>query len=153
MGVWGALLQGVLSVDSSIQGGIAEKKQFDANIQLANDAADDAVRRGQKEAGGMREAGTQLAARQAVAYSNSGVDASSGTPADVIASTSTNSELDALTTENNAAREALGYKKHGIQWQAQAGINASRRNSEVAGTIIGTAGNAASAYSKTGFGV
>ena len=159
MGVWGALLQGVLSVDSSIQGGIADKKQSDANIALAGEAGSDALIRGKQEASALRTGASSVAAEQFVAFSNSGIDASTGTAADVQASTKARGELEALTVENNAAREAWGYKKHGLAFQTQAGINSSRRNREVAGTVLGTLGNAASAYSKdkagggSGFGV
>lgn len=148
MGVWGAVIQGGLSIDSSIQEGIAEKKQADANTAMANEAAADALARGTKDAGVLRMEGSQAAARQMVAFANSGVDATVGTAANVQAGTKAAAELDALTAENNAAREAWGYKKHGIDFQTQAGINASRRNREIAGTVLGTAGTVSTAWAK-----
>ena len=148
MGVWGAVIQGALSVDSSIQEGIAAKKQADANTAMANEAASDALARGARDAGALRMAGSQVAARQMVAFANSGVDATVGTAANVQAGTKANAELEALTTENNAAREAFGYKKHGLDFQAQAGINASRTNREIAGTILGTAGTVGTTWAR-----
>lgn len=148
MGVWGAALQGVMGVDSAIQGGMADKKQADANTKLANDAAADSLIRASRDAGAVRSAGSQVAAQQFVAFTNSGVDASVGTAANVIASTDAQSELAALTVENNAAREAWGYKKHGIAFQTQAGINSARTNREIAGTALGALGQGMSAYAK-----
>lgn len=149
MGVYGAAVQGILGVDSLVQEGQADRKQSEANIALANDAANDARRRGVEEAGAIRNAGGQLQQAQAFAYANSGVDTSVGTAANVIASTAAAAERDAVTAENNAMREAWGYKKHGIQFQQQAGLNASRRNREIAGTVLGTAGSIASEYAKS----
>lgn len=150
MGVYGAAVQGVLGVDSTIQEGIADRKQAESNIELARDAANASLQRGTEEAGAIRNAGGQLQQAQAFAYANSGVDVSVGTAANVIASTAAAAERDAVTAENNAMREAWGYKKHGIAFQQQAGLNASRRNREIAGTVLGTAGSMASAYSKYG---
>lgn len=148
MGVWGAAIQGVLGVDSSIQEGKAAKKQADKNTELANAAATDALQRGAQEAGAQRMAGSELAARQMVAFANSGVDATVGTAANVQAGTKARAELDALTAENNAAREAFGYKKHGLDFQTQAGLDASRRGREIAGTVLSTAGSVGTAYAK-----
>lgn len=148
MGVWAAAIQGVLGVDSAITEGKNDAKQAQANKEMADMAAADALQRGAAEAGQMRQAGAQLAARQAVAYANSGVDASVGTAANVQAGTAAQAELEALTLENNSMREAFGYKKHGIDFQTQAGLNAARRNREVAGTILGTAGTITSGWAK-----
>lgn len=71
----------------------------------------DALRRGSIAAGFQRMQGSALVAKQRVAYSNSGVDATVGTPADVAAGSLAFNEFDALTLENNAAREALGHKR------------------------------------------
>ena len=93
-------------------------------------------------------AGTQLAARQHLAYANSGVDATVGTPAQVQSQTAAMSELDALTVENNALREAWGYKRFGLKFEQQAAMNASRSRNQQLGTFLGMAGAAANAYGK-----
>ena len=142
MGVWGAVIQGVLSVDSAVTEGKADRKQALANRAQADGAAADALQRGASEAAEVRTAGTEVAARQMVAFSNSGVDASVGTAANMQASVASRAELEALTLENNARREAWGYQKHGMDFERQAGLNASRRNRETAGTLLGLAGNA-----------
>lgn len=148
MGVWAAAIQGVLGVDSAIQGGLADKRQADRNTAISNAAAADALQRGGQEAGATRQAGSQVAAQQRVAYANSGVDANVGTAANVQAGTKALAELDAQVVENNAAREAWGYKQHGLDYQTQAGLSASRRAREAAGTILGAAGSFASQTAK-----
>lgn len=153
MGVWGALLQGVLSIDSGIIEGQQAAKQAKANIEQANDAAADAKNRGAIEAGQARTQGSQVAAEQNVAFANSGVRSDVGTALEVQANTAAQAELSAQTQKNNAAREAWGFKKHGMAYQAQAGLDAAKRNKETAGTILTSAGNAYAAYGKSGWGV
>lgn len=148
MGVWGALIQGGLGIDSSIQEGQAEKRQADRNTALAQAAAADALVRGGLEGGAARQAGTELAARQHVAFANSGVDASVGTAANVQAATRARAELEAKQLENDAAREAWGYRKHGLDFQTQAGLSASRRGREIAGTALSTAGAMGAAHAR-----
>lgn len=87
---------------------IAEYKRSSA-IEEAN--AVDALRQGEQDAGRARMKGSEMVARQRVAFANSGVDASVGTPAQVASSTSMWAELDAQTTRNNAMRKAFGYKE------------------------------------------
>jgi hypothetical protein len=104
--------------------------------------------KGRLDAGKIRMAGSQLVAKQKVAYANSGVAIDSGTPAAVMESTQGLSELDAQTAENNAAREVWGYRMQ----QEQSKKNMQRKIDEAnreaigsaltgAGQIVGGAGN------------
>jgi hypothetical protein len=83
-----------------------------------SDAAD-ALSRGGIAEGQRRMQGSQLLAKQRVAYANSGIEATVGTPADVAASTSLFNEFDAMTIQNNAAREALGHKRTAERYDFQ----------------------------------
>lgn len=148
MGVWGAIIQGVLAVDASLVEGQAAKRQADRNTARANEAALDALSKGALEAGGARMAGSQTVAKQNVAYSASGVESSTGTAANVQAGTKAQAELEAQVIENDAAREAWGYRKHGMDYQTQAGLDASKRNREAFGTLLTAGGKAASAWAK-----
>lgn len=116
------------------------------NAKLALSAAADAVARGNQEAGRARIQASQLIAKQQVAYANSGVDPTVGTPTNVMADTRMMSELDAKTIENNAAREAYGFRKYGIQYQGQASLEASRQRYRTASTILGGLGRGAAAF-------
>jgi hypothetical protein len=148
MGVWGAAVQGVLGVDSAYTAGNEAVKQAELNSKRALSAAADARIRGAQEAGAAVMAGSQLQKKQMVAFSNSGVDATVGTAANVQAATAAAAKLEALTIENNAAREAWGYKKHGMDYATEAGLASSRRDREMAGAAGTTLGALASGYSK-----
>lgn len=113
------------------------------NTALANTAAADAVARGNREAGIIRSKGTQLAGQQKMAYVAGGVDPTVGSAAQVASDSRYYAELDAQTAENNAAREAWGYRRYGLQFQTQAGINASKAANQQTATILGGVGSLA----------
>lgn len=71
----------------------------------------DSLHRGGMIAGRQRMAGSALVARQRMAFANSGVDATVGTPVGAAAGSLAFNEFDALTIENNAARESLGHTR------------------------------------------
>lgn len=95
-----------------------EQAQADAAIQGAQD-------KGAYESGKARILSASTAAKQKVAYANSGVDPTSGTAADVQADTSALGELDAQTLAIKAAREVYGYqegkKQSKEEWYARKG--------------------------------
>lgn len=129
----------------------AQQKELDynrdegyQNLATAQRASLDATERGNLEAGRARLQGSQMIARQKVAYANSGVDSTVGTAANVQADTRALTELDAKTIENNAAREAWGYKKQGEKFRKELDINRSRAESQMYGTILTTVGKLAS---------
>lgn len=121
----------------------AEQEAF-RNQRAAETAADDALARGRQEAGRYRMEGSRLIAAQRVAYATSGVDASVGTPVDTMLDTRQASELDARTAENNAAREAWGFKQHGLRYQADRRNINDRANTRLGGTLLGMGGQMAS---------
>lgn len=116
------------------------------NMQLGQVSAADALQRGATQVGQIRTRGTQVQAQQHLAYANSGIDAQSGTPVDVMASTRMMSELDAATARNNAARAAWGYRTQGVQYAQQAALDQQNGNLRAAGTLLGGLGQAASYY-------
>jgi hypothetical protein len=104
-----------------------------------------------EDAGRVRSAGTQTIAKQATAYTASGVDASQGTPLSVMADTRLMSELDARTLENNAARKVRGFREQKrqseveyrtrIAEQEQEGVNSMLSGiGDVAGGVMGFGG-------------
>lgn len=149
MGWIGAIFQGVGAVNAITDGAketqraIAEAQE---NKKLAQDAAADAVDRGRRESGRTRMEGSNVVASQNVAYSNSGVDAKVGTPTHVMADTAAISELDARVQENNAAREAWGFKRYGLKYQQQAGLEAARGSNKAAATALTGLGGVASGF-------
>lgn len=125
-----------------VAGKLREKRE---NDQLAAIAGRDAMARGSRESSLVRTRGTQLIESQRVGYAASGVDAGQGTPTDVAAQTRYFSELDAKTVDNNAAREAWGFKNYGLKYGEQSDREISRINNRTAATILGGVGKLGSA--------
>ena len=116
---------------------------------LEDSAAADAVNRGGIQAGRTRMAGSGEIAKQGLAYSASGVDATVGTPSDTAAGSALFNELDAKTIENNATREAFGHKRMAADERRKGdavanSMNNAQRDYAMAevGTVLGGAGSA-----------
>lgn len=118
----------------------AKKTEARENKALADRAADDAILRGGKEAALLRTQASETISAQKVAFNSSGVDASVGTPASLAEGTRAMGELDAQTMENNAAREAWGFRTHGLKFQAQAALESRRSANRMAGMVLTSAG-------------
>lgn len=102
-----------------------EEAEFNAqeakrSAKQAGVAAQEALLQGEQEAGVARMRGAEMVARQQLAYSASGFDASTGTPSDVAAGTMLWTELDARIAKNNAIRRSLGYKEAEAKYTSQA---------------------------------
>jgi hypothetical protein len=124
----------------------AKEKEARENARLAQRAAVDALERGAREAGQARMGTSRLVAQQRVAYANSGVDPTVGTAARVQAETRAMGELDARTLENNAAREAWGFRTYGLKYRDQAQLEATRGANRAAATVLGGVGRFAGSF-------
>jgi len=122
-----------------------EALQAEDNKKLAWSAAADAIARGNRLSAETRVKGGELAGAQKVAYANSGVDPNSGTAAKTQATTRALAAEDARTQELNAAAEAWGFRRHGLQYTQQAQLEAARSNARVQGHILGGVGSLAKA--------
>lgn len=126
----------------------AYQAQVHANNQIiAERQATDALKRGDMEATRHRQAVEGLKGRQRTALASANLDLSSGSPLDILADTAGLGELDALTIESNAAREAAGYRAQGMNFGAEAALERSRAKSSLA-----SSGLAAGASLLTGVG-
>lgn len=125
-------------------------KGAEQNKQVANQAAADARMRGARQAGLVRLQASQLAARQRVAYANSGIDVTQGTPVQTAASTAATGELDAQTSLNNAAREAWGYEVAANRYQQQEKLAGDKLGQQQLGITLGAFGQAVGAGSSGG---
>lgn len=109
MGAVSAMQQGEAAKDAAkYQAGVARQNQ-----QLANRAALDAQQRGQIEADQRRLVGRHILASQRTQFAANGIDLGSDSVEDVQGSQAQLNELDALTIENNAEREAYGLRLEG----------------------------------------
>lgn len=141
------------SVIGGLQQGKAQQAAY--NYQAAVDRnnsliskrqADDAIARGKVEEDQLRLKVNQVKGSQRAAFASTGVDLGSEVVSDTLADTAATGELDALTIRSNAAREAYGYKVHGMNYDASAkgnvlagknAVSASKTNAFT--TILGGA--------------
>lgn len=87
-----------------------EQQVAESNARMAEENAKDAVLRGRTEAGQVLRRGRSIKGAQRAALAGQGVDVGTGTPADLQTETDSMGTLDAMTVQNNAWREAWGYK-------------------------------------------
>lgn len=106
------------------QHAIMNKAETDRANALFNAAfiefqAEDALRRGDKQAERIGERGRQVAGAQRVAAAAAGVDIDSGTASELQTETFRMSALDQLEMRNNAWRESFGLRSQAQNQRAQ----------------------------------
>lgn len=100
-----------------------EKAAYETNAKLATMNAEDAIARGDQDAGTIFKRGRAVRGSQRAALAAQGIKIDSGSAQEIQGETATLSELDMLTVKNNAWREAWGYKLQAGQYTS-AGIMA-----------------------------
>jgi hypothetical protein len=145
-----------LAVVSLIGAGISARGQQQAgkyanavaqqNARFADQAASDAIRRGREEAAIHRSRVRQVIGSQKAGFAAAGVETESGSALDVLSDTALLGELDALTIENNAAREAWGLRTQGFNYLAQGRLARLQGRYGAAGTAISGAAGAVGTY-------
>lgn len=146
---WMALIPVALAVVGGMSQGNAQDAQAQSqartmrtNAMYANNAAQDAVKRGTYDADLQRIRTGQLIGTQRAAMASNGGLVDQGTNSILQQDTAQLGELDALTIQNNAAREAYGLKVQAMQGFRNAtdtelaGKNA-KQNSLLGGVIKG----------------
>lgn len=123
------------------------------NALYAQDAANDATKRGAYEADLQRVRTGQAIGTQRAAMASNGGMVDSGSNSRLQEDTAAIGELDALTIQNNAAREAYGYKVQALTGfnnarQTEANGDTAQRSSILGGVIKG----ASSYFGSSGFG-
>ena len=117
------------------------KATAQANADAAEQNAQDALARGDKDAAAVMRQSRAAVGAQRAAYSARGLDISEGTPADVIDQTDFFGQSDAATARTNARREARAYRAQGAGFQAEAGSLNPWLNSS--GALLSGAGSVA----------
>lgn len=121
------------------------------NQILAEQAAQDALRRGEEESTAARRRGDQVLGAQRAAQAASGLDLTVGTAAELQDQTSFFSQQDQRTARMNAAREAWSKRAQGANYSAQGDAAARQGNLTAAGSLIGSASQVSSKwYSQKG---
>ncbi len=107
---------------SSLEAGKAAKAKGDIDAQLYELYAQDqleqgenAIERGAFQALLVQARGKLLAGKARQSAASQGIEANVGTSADIQEQAQKLAAFDAMTIQNNARREALGYKKQAVQ--------------------------------------
>lgn len=131
----------------------AREQQNRNNAVLAQRAADDALARGDINAGTKARQTAQLMGQQRAGLAANGIDTNEGSALDLQADVAASGEFDQLTIRSNAMREAAGYEAQGMNYQTQGSIDrATGDNAASAGmlsatsSIVGGAGAVASQW-------
>ena len=155
---YGAIRQGKALKEAGKRENEAAQSQaeiVDYNADVADVQAKDAIARGQEEEDRYRQGVRTLIGSQRAGFAAQGVDVTQGSAVDVVADTAYLGELDALTIETNAGREAWGYQVQAADLRKRAevtrktGINAEKAGSSMgnaaylqgAGTVLSGAGS------------
>lgn len=120
------------------------------NADIAEAQAQDAVNRGNAQAEEVRRRNRQAAGTQAATMGATGADLSTGGALDVFGDTAQFGALDALTTVNNAQREAYGYQVQSTNARAQADMAEAQGRNAVTQTILTAPLQAYGAYQSAG---
>lgn len=139
----------VAARSAQVQGQVA--KQVGRNNQiLAEQAAQDAERRGNEAAMAVRRKGDQTLGAQRAAQAASGLDLGVGTAAELQEQTSFFSDTDQKTARMNAAREAWSARAQGANFRYQGDAAAANANLSATGTLIGGASQVAGRWYQYG---
>jgi hypothetical protein len=131
------------------QAALRAQAQVEANnAQLSEWQAQDAIARGDMAAGEVIQRGAQIKGSQRAAFAANGVDLGYGSALEIITDTDYLTAVDASQVQNNAAREAWGYRVQADQAtdRARAATNGANqvRPWLSAGTSLLTSATAAS---------
>ncbi|MBX8878330.1 hypothetical protein HCH41_05060 [Enterobacter ludwigii] len=124
---------------------VAEK-----NADIAEAQAQDSINRGNAQADEIRRRNRQAAGTQAATMGATGAELSTGNALDIFGDTAQFGTLDALTTVNNAQREAYGYQVQGSNYQSQANATRSANSAALTQTLLTTPLKAYGAYQMGG---
>ena len=120
----------------------AAKVQEDAtNQQLQLGMAGSVLARGNWEAQQATLKGDQIVGQERAGYGASGVDSNSGSAAATQALSKGMAGLDAVQAQNNAMRQAWGYKVTANQYGAQQGVDKQLGQDQQISTALGATGS------------
>ena len=141
---------GALSAASQYQQGRAQQKVANANADAQEIAARDAVNVGNANAEQQRQQARQLHGQQAAAFGAAGTDMTSGSALNIFGDTARGSQLDSLTTINNAVNQGNGLNFQGDVSRTQGRIDRNAANMGATTTILNSALSAYGSYQSPG---
>lgn len=141
---------GGVSAYNQYQNGRYQASVANQNAETATAQANDAINRGNAAAEQRRVQMRQQLGTQAATLGAGGADLTSGTALDITGDTAQFGSLDALTTLNNAQREAYGYQVQATNYENQASAARSQGNMGALTTLLTAPLNAYGAYKMAG---
>lgn len=151
LGAVSLLFGGISGIGSAYSQATAHQLQADyvrqmseINNQIAGVQAEDAIMRGNKSASQFKKQVKGLRGSQRAALAAQGVEVDSGSAAEIQDNTDRQGALDVMTIQNNAWREAWGYKVAAIGNTAQANLSSISASQNIQSTILSGGLNAVS---------
>lgn len=145
-----SLAAGALSAVNQYQSGRQAAAVASANADSAEAQAQDSINRGNAAADEARRRNRQALGTQIATAAANGGDISTGSALDIFGDTAQFGELDALTTVNNAQREAYGYEVQASNYKTQASAARQQGNVGAFSTLLTTPLQAYGAYKMGG---
>lgn len=125
-------------------------KKVARNNQIMNEyAAQDAVRRGDKDARDIQRKAATLKGTQRSTMAARGLDLGVGSAAEILDDTDFFSREDAATARANAAKEAWSLRVRGRQGQSEAEAASNQANLSAFSTVLGAGGKVADRWYST----
>ncbi|WAH51950.1 hypothetical protein LMA04_17920 [Pseudescherichia vulneris] len=145
-----SLAAGALSAVNQYQSGRQAAAVASANAESAQAQAQDSINRGNAAADEARRRNRQAIGTQIATAAANGADISTGSALDIFGDTAQFGELDALTTVNNAQREAYGFEVQASNYKNQAAAAKQQGSVGAASTLLTTPLQAYGAYKMAG---
>ena len=123
----------------------------DINARIAELGAQSALQQGQRQVGALTHRAGQLKSSQRAAMAANGIDLSTGSAAEIQASTDIMKDIDVDTLTLNAMRTAWGYRTQAMNYQNEAMAKRSTARGINPGqaaftSLLGSAGSVASSW-------
>lgn len=136
------LVGGMMQAQGQTQNADFQSGMMEQNAQFKLKTADETINAGNTSADWQRVRAGQAVGTQRSAQAANGIDVNSGSAAQLQDDTAMLGELDALTIQNNAAREAYGYRVQAKQDILNASQTVQNGKTAAMGSILGGLGGA-----------
>lgn len=140
VGLAASAVSGIVGAYGTYQQGQTNAEIANANAKTAEYAAQDALRRADKDAEAVQRRTAQMVGAQRAGFAAKGLDISDGTPADVIDQTNFFGVADAGTARYNGKVEAYNDRSRAAGFSAQAQAAQSNGIYGAAGSLLTSAG-------------
>lgn len=137
-----AMVGGMMGAQNAKQEGAYNAGMLNKNAALKDQAAQETINAGDTSADWQRVRTGQAVGTQRSVQAANGIDVNSGSAAQLQDDTAMIGELDALTIQNNAAREAYGYRIQADQDRSNAVQTLTNAGNKATGSILGGMGSA-----------